>query len=106
MGVEAGVSLFQKDDNYINCIVVRSAKAPAVEDWLVRLIVKEKGEDARIVCEEAIHAYNGTIVFEVKSIDGKYTFKFALDEENSMPLGDIAGDIILSTGYTGTCFGL
>jgi len=106
--VEAGISLFQKDDNYINCTVARSPAATSSQSsWLLRLSVKEKDKEVQLLKEEAMDGYAGEIQFEVKSTGGKYYLGYSVDGGSRwVPFSVTEADLIISTGYTGACLGL
>ena len=100
--VEAGLSLFQKDDNYLNFTVIR-----ADGTHMLRLVLAERGQAPRIVDERALADYSGEIVFKVVSDGGRYRYEFSLDGGRSYTLFSETGAAhLLSRGYTGAYLGL
>jgi alpha-N-arabinofuranosidase len=101
-GEEAGMSLFQQDDNYIMFTTVREGK-----DVLLSLRIKERGQDARVEKSLKLEARSGEIIFKAVSLDQKYRFGFSTDEgETYKEFAELPSTLILSNGYTGAYLGL
>ncbi len=66
-GIDAGISLYQKDDNYIT-FTVEYLKG----DYYLKLILKEKGLSPVIVQRTPIKSYNGSIKFKLISEENSY----------------------------------
>lgn len=104
--VEAGISLFQKDDNYINWTLARSGA-----DWVLRLSVARPGQEARCAHLAPVPGYKGSIVFRVVADSDGYHFSYSLAPPK-MPFLQLAGavvaepDVLVSKGYTGAYLGL
>ncbi len=99
---EAGISLFQKDDNYMNFIVVRKNGNPTL-----RLNISEKDKEATVKKENMLSNYNDEIILKVVSKNDKYHFTYSLNGGNSFKSFITTGaDYILSDGYTGAFMGI
>ena len=100
--VEAGVSLFQKDTNYLNFTLVRRGDAD-----VLRLVLAESRLEPRIVEERVLEAYDGDIVFRVVSKDSRYRYEYSLDGGNSFAeFAETDAARLLSRGYTGAYLGI
>ena len=100
--VEAGVSLFQKDNNYLNFTVVRRDDAD-----VLRLVLAESGTEPSTVEERLLDEYGGEIVFRVVSRDSRYVYEYSLDRGNSFALfAETDSARLLSRGYTGAYLGV
>ena len=94
---EAGISLFQKDDNFLNLTVVR-------EDGraLLQLVLAESQQDPQIVEQVALRDYDGEITLSAVSRDGEYVFSYALGDDNEVTFATTGADHLLAHGnYTG-----
>ena len=100
--VEAGVSLFQKDNNYLNFTVVRRGDAN-----VLRLVLAEAGVQPRTVEERVLGEYDGEIVFRVVSKDSRYRYEYSLDRGNSFAeFAETDAARLLSRVYTGAYLGV
>ena len=100
--VEAGVSLFQKDSNYLNFTVVRRGDAN-----VLRLVLAEDGSEPRTVEERELADYDGEIVFRVVSKDSRYVYEYSLDRGDTFAeLAETDAARLLSRGYTGAYLGV
>ena len=101
-GLEAGVSLFQKDDNYLNFTITRRDGAN-----VLGLVLAARGEDARTLHEETLESDVGEVIFRVKSRSDRYRFDYSLDGgEGFVAFAETGADLLLSHGYTGAYLGL
>jgi alpha-N-arabinofuranosidase len=101
-GDEAGISLFQKDDNYLAFMVKRVDKQ-------YRLILTSAipQKDPEEILSESLDDFKGDIIFKVESKDHKYHFFYSTDDGGSFEsFAETAADLILSKGYTGAYLGL
>lgn len=100
--VGAGISLFQKDDNYLNLTVARERGKPLIAVTLAT------PESAPLLIESArIENFDGDIVLKVVSDNDSYQFAYSLDNgQHFSVLAKTAADLILSKGYTGAYLGL
>ena len=100
--VEAGVSLFQKDDNYLNYTLVRRDGADQL-----RLILAERGQAPRVIEQEVLSDYGGEIVFRVVSKAHRYRFEYSLDRGGHFSaFAETDAAHLLSQGYTGAYLGV
>ena len=101
-GIDAGVSLFQKDDNYLTFTVEYSEGK-----YFLKLILKEKGLAPNIVQRTTIKSYNGSITFKMVSDNNSYDIYYTLGNKKSFTLfKKISTDKLLSKGYTGAYLGV
>ncbi|MBB6461840.1 glycoside hydrolase family 43 protein [Flammeovirga kamogawensis] len=106
-GVEAGISIFQKDDNYINMTVTKQNGK-----YVLKVAVAEKKVDkVKVIKEQVLDNYNSTIVFKVVSRENKYHFMYSLDNGKSFAeFVETKADYLLSfgwnSGYTGAYCGV
>ena len=100
--VQAGISLFQKDDNYFTFTVEKNSKQHVLE-----LLLKEQRNEPVIIQRKSIGPYNGSITFKVISENNSYKFYYSLDISNGFKsFAETSSDKILSKGYTGAYLGL
>jgi len=100
---EAGVSLFQKDDSYIN-LTVRKAG----EGHLALLSVAEPGQ-AAVVSQTPLPGYGGTVEFQVEVASPGCCYELSLRLGGGpwwAPAFRVDGDKVRSKGYTGAYCGL
>mmetsp|Transcript_167647 Transcript_167647/g.533088 ORF Transcript_167647/g.533088 Transcript_167647/m.533088 type:complete len:350 (-) Transcript_167647:250-1299(-) len=102
--VEAGISLFQKDDNYLNCTVRRDA---ADNSWTLFLKLAEPEKQVRCVRDVKLRGYAGHLRFAVRADATGYCFRYSLDDGKSFKdLATTPPDLIISKGYTGAYLGV
>ena len=100
--VEAGVSLFQKDDNYLNFTIVRSGG-----ENVLQLTLAERGQAPAVLARRALDDYAGEIIFRVQSRNHQYRYEYSLDQGASFALlAETDAARLLSRGYTGAYLGL
>ncbi len=99
---EAGISLFQKDDNFLNFTVIK------IEGEIrLRLSLAERGQPPAVIEQRPLGDYAGEIIFRVVSRDHKYRYEYSLDRGNSFtPFTETDAARLLSRGYTGAYLGL
>ena len=101
-GIDAGVSLFQKDDNYLTFTVEYSEG-----EYFLKLILKEKDLSPNIVKRTPIKSYNGSVTFKIVSKKNSYDIYYTLGNKKSFTLfKKISPDKLLSKGYTGAYLGV
>lgn len=99
---EAGMSLFQQDDNYINFTLIQKDRKPYLQ-----LLVKERKAEKRIEKQWELTEYEGEIILQVTSKEGGYIYQYSLDRGNTFQsLYEGPSYWILSHGYTGAYLGL
>ena len=101
-GSEAGMALFQKDDNYIAfTLTYQQGK------HVLRLVLAEPGAVPKVEKEAAIGDYTGEIYLKSAVRDGQYAFDWALHENGEYSeFARLPIDRLLSRGYTGAYLGL
>ena len=97
---EAGISIFQKDDNYLNFTVVKKdgnffIKVNAYNNN--KLILKD---------EQLIPDYKGKIKLKISSEEGEYKLFYSTRGFRYRLFDKLKNDILLSKGYTGAHIGL
>lgn len=100
--VEAGISLFQKDNNFFSYTVVKQHG-----QHVLKLVLAEKGKGPRVLKHKNLQEYTGGLIFRVTSIEHHYRFEYSVDEGETFTLFmQTEADLILSKGYTGAYLGL
>jgi alpha-N-arabinofuranosidase len=101
-GTEAGISLFQKDNNYLNMTLIRNDTG---YDLVLKLAYP--GKEVTELARQPLNNYTGEIIFRVTSDNSRYTYDYSLDHGGSWKtLTSSAADLILSQKYTGANLGL
>ncbi|EDP71283.1 arabinofuranosidase [Flavobacteriales bacterium ALC-1] len=98
---EAGVSLFQKDDNYFTLTVVKEKK-----DYSIQLKLAEPNSEVQILETQVISNYDKEITFKVKSENHSYSFYYSTNGIEFSLLKETKANHILSKGYTGAYLGI
>jgi alpha-N-arabinofuranosidase len=99
---EAGISVFQKDDNYLNLTIVRENGRVSV-----RLVLAEPQNAPRVIEEVELRDYTGEVSLAAVSRDGEYLFSYALGDREEQPFATIGADLLLARGnYTGAFVGV
>jgi alpha-N-arabinofuranosidase len=99
---EAGLSIFQQDDSYINFTIIK-------EDGVntLKIVVAEQNKEPLLLKKEAIINFKGDIVFKVKSMVNKYTYLYSVDQGRTFTsFAETRADLIISKGYTGAYLGI
>ena len=73
--VQAGVSLFQKDDNFITYTIEKEG-----ENYILKLVLKEKNKLPIIIKADSIPSYDGSIIFRVTSDNKTYKYLFSIND--------------------------
>ena len=98
---EAGISLFQKDNNYIILTVIKEK-----EDNFIQLKLAEPEKNPEVLLKENIPSYKGVMTFKVKSEYNSYSFYYSLDGSEFKLLKRTKSNYILSKKYTGAYLGV
>lgn len=113
---EAGISIYQKDLNFINLTVQKIGK-----EHYVKLTVQQKkdrmtilsnadtipGTNIKAFKSKALPNYNGEILLKMASKNGKYTYHFSIDGGISYEkLAETPDNILLGMMYTGANMGI
>lgn len=101
-GSEAGMVLFQKDDNHIGLTLRRKNGR-----HVLRLSLAVPGSEPEASTQAVIENYIGEIYFKAVTRDGEYAFDWALHENGEYTeFARLPGNLLLSQGYTGAYLGL
>jgi xylan 1,4-beta-xylosidase len=101
-GCEAGVSLFQKDNNYLNFTIFFENRQPYLQ-----LILALPGKTPEVVTREKIDDFKGKIQLKVLSQNQTYAFSYSLNGGATfLPFDTTKSTHLLSNGYTGAYLGL
>lgn len=99
---EAGISIFQQDNNYINFTIEKRGA-----QTLLKLTVKERDEDSKMVRQIPIKNYKGSIVFNLVSKGQEYQYLYSLDDGQSfMSFATTNDNLVICRGYIGTNIGV
>jgi len=100
--VEAGISLFQKDNNFFSFTVVKQQG-----QHILKLVLAEKDKKPEVLKQQNLQMYAGELIFRVTSSEHHYRFEYSLDEGKTFTLFmQTDANYILSRGYTGAYLGL
>ncbi len=100
--LEAGVSVFQKDDNYVNFTIVKNS-----EGYVLKVYYTKNEVKPRTIKELKVSGYSGEIIFKVTSLDSEYTYAYSLDDGQTFKeLVRSDADLVLNQGYTGAYLGV
>ena len=101
--VQAGVSLFQKDDNYLTFTIEKDSE----QHIILKLISKERKKEPVVVQQTFLKSYNDSIIFKVFSNNQSYKYYYSLDNGTSFNFfAETISDLLLSKGYTGAYMGI
>ena len=99
-GSEAGISIFQKDDNYINFTLIRN------EDKIVLQSYAVKNTEIEEFLSEPIKQYNGQIEFRIIANEDSYKLYYKTSRKDFELFTILKGNLLISKGYTGAHLGL
>ena len=99
-GSEAGVSIFQKDDNYINFTLIRNDDKIVLQSYAV------KNTEIEEFLSEPIKEYNGQIEFRIVANEDSYKLYYKTSSKDFELFTILNGDLVISKGYTGAHLGL
>ena len=101
-GEEAGISVFQQDDNYVMYTLSKEEGST-----VLKLVVNERKKDAQLVKKIALTNYQGEIQMKVISKADAYHYLFSLDNGKTFELlAETDSNLVLSHGYTGAYLGV
>jgi alpha-N-arabinofuranosidase len=98
---EAGISLFQKDDNYFTFTITKLGNKNKIQ-----LKLAEPNKAPEILISRNVPNFNGEITFLVKSEHNSYSFYYALNDKDFKLLDTTKSNLILSKKYTGSYLGV
>ena len=99
-GTEAGISLFQKDNHYLNATVKQSG-----DHYALSVTLANRGAP-EILVSQALPSYSGELEWRIDSAGGTYSVSYRLhaDSEWSL-LYQLPSKLLLSQYYTGAHIG-
>ena len=97
---EAGISIFQKDDNYLNFTVFQKD-----ESFFIKMYAYKKGQ---LISknEKLLENYKGKIKLKILFDEDKYKLFYSTRGFRYRLLDELKNDVLLSQGYTGAHLGL
>ncbi|MEM9721121.1 MAG: glycoside hydrolase family 43 protein [Bacteroidota bacterium] len=102
IGEAAGVSIFQQDDNYLMFLLEEKE-----EGMFLKLLVRERKKDVRLVQERALPEYSGEILLRISSQENRYLYSYSLDQGATFTrFFEGPSNWVLSHGYTGAYLGI
>jgi xylan 1,4-beta-xylosidase len=102
LGAQAGINLFQKDDNYLAVTIVLEES-----NFFIQTELQSPNHSLQRVAREALTQFDGEIHFRIISRNGEYTVQYALKaNDNWSDLTQVGGNHLISRGYTGAYLGL
>ena len=99
-GSEAGISIFQKDDNYINFTLIRNDDKIVLQSYAV------KNTEIEEFLSEPIKQYNGQIEFRIVANEDSYKLYYKTSRKDFELFTILKGNFLISKGYTGAHLGL
>ena len=99
-GSEAGISIFQKDDNYINFTLIRNDDKIVLQSYAV------KNTEIEEFLSEPIKEYNGQIEFRIVANEDSYKLYYKTSRKDFELFTILNGNLVISKGYTGAHLGL
>ena len=102
-GSQAGIALFQKDDNYMRFTVEQTTSG-----YRLAVHVREaRSEHEKSFDSLELTDYQGRIQLRIDSGESSYTLGYSLDEGKTWAeVASVPGDKFISQGYTGAYLGL
>ena len=101
--VQAGVSLFQKDDNYLTFTIERDRE----QNIILKLVSKEQKKVPVVIQQTFLKSYNDSIIFKVFSKNQSYKYYYSLDNSTNFNFfAETSFGLLLSKGYTGAYMGI
>ena len=97
---EAGISLFQKDDNYINFTIIKKG-----DKHYLQAYVMKNGEILELIKDE-LRLYKGNIKFKVIADKDVYKLYYSTKEMHFNLFTILEGSLLKSNGYTGAHLGV
>lgn len=99
---EAGISIFQQDDNYLNFTLVLEEKQPKIV-----LNYQESSNDVSVLMKKVLKDYSGEIIFKITSKNDRYQYAYSLDNGQSFQeFYTSEASLVLCKGYIGTNLGV
>ncbi len=98
---EAGISLFQKDNNYFTFTMIRLRN-----EWFIQLTLAEPGLKPKVLKKGIVSNFDGEITFRIQSEYQSYSFEYSFDGSKFYQFLQTKSNHILSQKYTGAYLGV
>ena len=98
---EAGISLFQKDKNYLNFTVIKESGK-----HFLQLALAYPNKGVKVLKKQEIGNYSNEMTFKVTSEQHEYKFYYSLNGDDFELFETTKASLILSQKYTGAYFGV
>ena len=101
-GAEAGISIVQQDDNYVNFTVVKNNN-----NTVLQLVVKSRKKELMPNKRLNLNGYTGEMIFKIIFKNNHYRYLYSLDGGTSFShFTETSDDLVLCYGYIGTNIGI
>ena len=99
-GSEAGISIFQKDDNYINFTLMKKNSKILLHAYALK-----NNKPVKVV-KHQLNQYNGNIKFKIISNKDNYELYYSIKGTHFNYFTTFEGNLVVSNGYTGAHLGI
>jgi len=99
-GSEAGISIFQKDDNYINFTLIKKDSKIFLQAYALK-----NNKPVKVV-KHQLNQYNGNIKFKIISNKDNYELYYSIKGTHFNYFTTFEGNLVVSDGYTGAHLGI
>jgi len=99
-GSEAGISIFQKDDNYINFTLINKDSKIFLQAYAL------KNNKLVKVVKHQLNKYNSNIKFKMISNKDNYELYYSIKGTHFNYFATFEGNLVVSNGYTGAHLGI
>ena len=99
-GIDAGISLFQKDDNYINFTLINKDSKIFLQAYAL------KNNKLVKVVKHQLNKYNSNIKFKMISNKDNYELYYSIKGTHFNYFATFEGNLVVSNGYTGAHLGI
>lgn len=100
-GSEAGITVVQKDDNYITFTIIREEGS-----HFIQAVLAMPNSKPKVLKKKELVDYDGSINLQVLSLNHEYIFVYSMDNNEMVEFHRIEAHHLLSKGYTGAFLGL
>ena len=100
-GSEAGLNLFQKDNQYLSFTVFREG-----DEHHLKLVLVQPGEDPVTIRRTALNDYNGAITLQAHASKDQYRFTYAIGADSQDFAATAGNHLLARDSYTGAYLGL
>ena len=100
-GSEAGLNLFQKDNQYLSFTVIRER-----DEYYLKLVLAQAGEDPVTIRRTPLHDFNGAITLQARASKDQYRFAYAIGADSQDFAATAGNHLLARDNYTGAYLGL